>query len=428
MNKSENKQEEPGGSSRLGKEAKIGVTVILLLLLVLGAVAAMRLTRSGGDDKLVAAADDRNDKKKEESGKAGKDEATAKGAGARFLAAGKEPTIVPAKPAWAKPLKTPDADRNPWKMASDRRETDRSGNSAPSLPPPFLPDAPDHPKPPRDNRYERYDRYASGSPDNRDADGAGPLRGADSEVRLIAPGEDPRPHSADTSVGRADPSGFAIAESSPAAPQFSREQPRYGYSAPPQPPSPSPEQPAYKRRELRNPPVFSHSSPTPRRDDGKYEVQPNDSYWTISEKLYNTGAYFKALAEHNRGKTANRDQLKPGELILAPAVTQLEQSYPDLCPKPSRRETLQNQNRASTVGTRNQYRNGRNYTVAEGDTLFNIARYELGKASRWVEIYELNRDVLGKDFNYLTPGTQLALPESEKPDSLTRRPGNGYQR
>ena len=38
--------------------------------------------------------------------------------------------------------------------------------------------------------------------------------------------------------------------------------------------------------------------------------------------------------------------------------------------------------------------------MAEGDTLFNIARYELGKASRWVEIYEFNRDLLGKDFNY----------------------------
>jgi nucleoid-associated protein YgaU len=77
---------------------------------------------------------------------------------------------------------------------------------------------------------------------------------------------------------------------------------------------------------------------------------------------------------------------------------------------------------------RHPYRNGRTYTVAEGDTLFNIARYELGKASRWVDIYELNRDVLGRDFNYLTPGTQLALPEGEKSDSLTRQPGNAYRR
>ena len=66
--------------------------------------------------------------------------------------------------------------------------------------------------------------------------------------------------------------------------------------------------------------------------------------------------------------------------------------------------------------------------MAEGDTLFNIARYELGKASRWAEIYDLNRDVLGKDFNYLTPGIQLVLPEGEKSDVIAQPPGNVYRR
>ena len=64
----------------------------------------------------------------------------------------------------------------------------------------------------------------------------------------------------------------------------------------------------------------------------------------------------------------------------------------------------------------------------EGDTLFNIARYELGKASRWAEIYDLNRDVLGKDFNYLTPGTQLTLPEGQKTDIIARPPADSYRR
>ena len=45
------------------------------------------------------------------------------------------------------------------------------------------------------------------------------------------------------------------------------------------------------------------------RDDGKYEVQPNDSYWTISERVYGSGAYFRALAEQNRGKAARPDRL-----------------------------------------------------------------------------------------------------------------------
>ena len=61
-----------------------------------------------------------------------------------------------------------------------------------------------------------------------------------------------------------------------------------------------------------------YGNPPPRRGDGKYEVQPNDSYWTISETLYGTGAYFKALARHNRGTDHGDDQLQPGELIWPP--------------------------------------------------------------------------------------------------------------
>jgi nucleoid-associated protein YgaU len=175
----------------------------------------------------------------------------------------------------------------------------------------------------------------------------------------------------------------------------------------------------------RRPSPTSFSNPPPaRREDGKYEVQPNDSYWTISERLYGAGAYFKALAQHNRGKELGDDKLHPGMLILAPDVAELEKTYPDLCPKAGRRDAMasQGQSRVSTVSSRN-VRGGRTYTVVEGDTLFNIARYELGKASRWAEIYDLNRDVLGKDFNYLTPGIQLSLPDGEKPDVTAQRPG-----
>jgi nucleoid-associated protein YgaU len=62
--------------------------------------------------------------------------------------------------------------------------------------------------------------------------------------------------------------------------------------------------------------------------------------------------------------------------------------------------------------------------VAEGDSLFDIARSELGKASRWVEIYDLNADVLGKDIDSLTPGIRIVLPDDnvQQGDSLRRHP------
>ena len=95
--------------------------------------------------------------------------------------------------------------------------------------------------------------------------------------------------------------------------------------------------------------------------------------------------------------------------------------------EPPRGVGNQAQNRVSTVSSRGQARGGRTYTVIEGDTLFNIARYELGKASRWAEIYDLNRDVLGKDFNYLTPGVQLQMPESDRSDITAQPHGNTWR-
>ena len=162
-----------------------------------------------------------------------------------------------------------------------------------------------------------------------------------------------------------------------------------------------------------------------RRAGGAYEVQPNDNYYLISQKVYGTPAYFRALAEQNRGKAARPDRLTPGLVIATPPVAQLEQAYPDLCPKPERRETIRNRAAAAaTISNVSYAGGGRTYVVQEGDTLSSIARNELGKVSRWAEIYALNRDVLGRDYDYLSPGMRLILPGKDQAgaDRLARQP------
>lgn len=163
--------------------------------------------------------------------------------------------------------------------------------------------------------------------------------------------------------------------------------------------------------------------PTP---DGTYAVEPNDSFWTISQKVYGTGGYFKAVQRHNRKPGAGADGLEIGERILVPPVEELEQRYPQLCPK--RRGAPQPG--ARSLPTSSQGYGGRVYVVQEGDTLFDIARYELGKASRWAEIYSMNRDQLGSDYNYVAPGTKLMLPDEQmsQPDNVTARPGSQFPR
>jgi hypothetical protein len=53
---------------------------------------------------------------------------------------------------------------------------------------------------------------------------------------------------------------------------------------------------------------------------------------------------------------------------------------------------------------------GRPYLVEEGDTPAIIARFELGDASRWPEIFAQNRDSLEHADQPLRPGTWIILP------------------
>lgn len=445
MGKDENKNREAvepvvQPSAGLGREAKIGIVVITLLLVGLGAAITWRLMRSTSDDSVAATPPPPEAGK--EKPRDNKIDPMFKDSRMKPFGAGAPPTVVPVKEALSKPPKSAVSDLDQWKFASDHGESRRSKKTdGPSLDGSAL--VPPAPKPPRS---ESADPFAVDRPKRKEGlkTAESPLRNRDSDVRLMMPDDVDKVRPARRPASD-DSSGFASVEPSPPSPAY-RDNSRRD---PPSPPSyrsgsSSGERVAATpvgqydmgegRRDFsmhrRNdgPRRSFANNPPPPRDDGKYEVQPNDSYWTISERLYGVGAYFKALAQHNQGKGMNDEQLQPGTLILAPSAAELEKQYPDLCPKASRRDALQSQerNRMSTVSSRG--RNGRTYTVAEGDTLFNIARYELGKASRWVEIYELNRDVLGKDFNYLTPGIQLAMPEGEKSDVIAQPPRNTYQR
>ncbi len=151
----------------------------------------------------------------------------------------------------------------------------------------------------------------------------------------------------------------------------------------------------------------SEAAPLP-IENGMYTVQPGDSLWTVSEAVYGTGGYFKALAAHNRAVLPKSDKLTVGSQLSVPPLEDLQRDYPSLCPRPRKSAVVQaGATRASAV----QPRSGRDvYIVNQGDTLFTIARYELGKATRWAEIYDLNRDALGEDYDHLRPGMELVMP------------------
>jgi nucleoid-associated protein YgaU len=50
------------------------------------------------------------------------------------------------------------------------------------------------------------------------------------------------------------------------------------------------------------------------------------------------------------------------------------------------------------------------YTVKSGDSLYKIAKTQLGSGSKWNEIYSTNRKTIGPNPNLIYPGTKLVMP------------------
>ena len=163
-------------------------------------------------------------------------------------------------------------------------------------------------------------------------------------------------------------------------------------------------------------------------NSGSYTVKPNDSFWLVSKKVYGRGDFYKALIEHNRKKFPDPSKIRVGDVIATPDVAQLRKNYPVFCPK--KRNSTNNVYRTTALNMA-ENRGQRVYVVQHGDTVFNIARDELGKSARWAEICQLNRDLMGDDYDHLNPGWQLLLPGGspatnpvvggEQQDSLTRQ-------
>lgn len=164
------------------------------------------------------------------------------------------------------------------------------------------------------------------------------------------------------------------------------------------------QQPAYDPQGL---------SSAPGGDPGTrvYEVQPGDNYWTISRKVYGAGRYFSALAEYNRPRIENPDLLAPGMMVLVPTTEILDQRFDEIISGPSPNAVVEPAGFFVDAGGQPMYR------VGDADTLSDISQRYLGRSSRWVQIYGLNRDVI-ENADALKPGTVLQLPPDAAPIAL----------
>ena len=139
-----------------------------------------------------------------------------------------------------------------------------------------------------------------------------------------------------------------------------------------------------------------------------HEVLAGESYWTISKQHYGAGRFFAALAEYNRHRIPRPERMKPGMVVLVPDAAVLHEKFPKLTGPADE---------GTSAGSAHAYRTGffvdqsgqPMYRISKGDTLGEIAQKHLGRSSRWIQIYGMNREIL-RNANTLKLGTVLRLP------------------
>lgn len=138
--------------------------------------------------------------------------------------------------------------------------------------------------------------------------------------------------------------------------------------------------------------------------DDVYQVQNGDNYWTISRRFYGSARFFSALAEYNKQRIPDPAKMRPGMYVLVPQMEVLHQNYPQLTGG-GPRDPSDGMPPGFFIDEQGQPC----YRIGKGDTLGHIAQTHLGRSSRWVQIYGLNRDKI-PDGKTLKIGSVLRLP------------------
>ncbi|MFA5863655.1 MAG: LysM peptidoglycan-binding domain-containing protein [Phycisphaerae bacterium] len=117
-------------------------------------------------------------------------------------------------------------------------------------------------------------------------------------------------------------------------------------------------------------------------------VKPGEKLFQIAEKYYGRGELWRTIAKANRN--INPDALRTGMKLTIPPSPRVHVS-----------ESLPSNSDKSKHKT---------YKVKSGETFYSIAGQQLGSASRWKEIYELNKSKVNNNPRNLRDGQTIYLP------------------
>jgi len=148
-----------------------------------------------------------------------------------------------------------------------------------------------------------------------------------------------------------------------------------------------------------------------------YTWKAGDTFPGLAQRFYGDPSRLATLKRLNEGRT----DVQPGERVLVPvfdldAAQGSTAAVPAAAPKsstgtatPAVASKSDGLHAAPAAPVASGAKGARTHVVADGESLWKIAKQELGSGARWNEIYEANRDVLPTPESVHT-GQKLRIP------------------
>ena len=140
-------------------------------------------------------------------------------------------------------------------------------------------------------------------------------------------------------------------------------------------------------------------------DYRSYVWRANDTWTSVADRYYGNRRRASLLRVSNEGV-----EPEEGETILVPVVDLASEAGRRASHEPQERRESGGEGAESEESSRLAGWSGRTHTTADGDRLWSIAKDFYGKGSRWMDIYDANRDVLD-DPDSLPLDVVLRIPD-----------------
>ena len=146
------------------------------------------------------------------------------------------------------------------------------------------------------------------------------------------------------------------------------------------------------------------ASKSPLAAEKTYKIASGDSLYAIAKKFYGDGTLWKKLAAANAGRVGDNGSVRVGSSITIPAKEELTGKVDA---RVASKSDVNPGVKAEQKASKPETGKAKSYQVRPGDTLMNIARQQLGSASRSGEIASMNKMDPDDD---LLAGAILKLP------------------